>query len=99
MTFARGCIPVTPRNATRRPKFSTVRISDVKGRRRGKHHDFIEDVLLDLDALPVGSALKIPLQDGMTLANLRSAIHRATLARKLNVETSSDNENFYVWKR
>jgi len=35
----------------------------------------------------------------VTLADLRSAVHRATVAKKLDVETSSDSENFYIWKR
>jgi hypothetical protein len=30
------------------------------------------------------------------LENLRSAVHRAT--KKLDVETSSDNENLYIWR-
>jgi hypothetical protein len=85
----------------RMPRYDTVKVDSVKGRRRGKHHLLVEDVLLDLDVLPTGSAIKIPLTgaDGVTLANLRSAVHRATAAKKLNVETSSDDENFYIWKR
>ena len=82
-------------------KYSTVNVSSVKGRRRGKHHSFVEGVILDLEVLPSGQALKIPLAEanGATLADLRSAVHRATVAKKLNVETSSDSENFYIWKR
>ena len=85
----------------RETKYGTVNISSVKGRRRGKHHSLVEGVILDLEVLPNGQALKVPLSEtnGVTLADLRSAVHRATVARKLNVETSSDNENFYIWKR
>ena len=85
----------------RETQYSTVNISSVKGRRRGKHHSLVEGVILDLEVLPSGQAIKVPLAElnGVTLADLRSAVHRATVAKKLNVETSSDNENFYIWKR
>ena len=85
----------------REAKYSTVNVSSVKGRRRGKHHSLVEGVILDLETLPGGQAIKVPLAEinGVTLADLRSAVHRATVAKKLNVETSSDNENLYIWKR
>lgn len=82
-------------------KYETVRIFDVKGRRSGKHHDLVAGILEQLEMLSPGSAMKIPLAgtDGVTLANLRSAVHRATTSGKLDVETSSDSENFYIWKK
>jgi hypothetical protein len=73
----------------------------VRGRRNGKHHDLILSIFQDLETLPANSAIKIPLAgtDGVSLANLRSAVHRATRSKKLPLETSSDGENFYIWKK
>ena len=82
-------------------KYERVPASGVKGRRTGKHHQLIAGILQELETLPAGSAIKIPLAGtgGVTLAKLRSAIHRATVASRLAVETSSDAENFYIWKK
>jgi hypothetical protein len=81
-----------------KPNYEQVPTDSVKGHRKGKHHDLVNRILDDLEVLPDGSAIKIPLKstDGVTLENLRSAIHRAT--KKLDVETSSDSEHLYIWK-
>lgn len=81
-----------------KPNYEQVPTESVKGRRKGKHHDLVRRILEDLEFLPDGSAMKIPLKstDGVTLENLRSAIHRATT--KLKVETSSDSGHLYIWK-
>jgi hypothetical protein len=82
------------------PKYDRVILADIRRTRRGKHHDLLGGIFQDLESLPEGSAMKIPLTevDGATLANLRSAVHRASAARGLGIETLSDEENFYVWK-
>jgi hypothetical protein len=81
--------------------YDRVVLANVRRNRRGKHHDLIQGIFQDLETLPVGSAIRLPLSgvDGITLANLRSAVHRASVARDLRVETLSDEENFYIWKR
>ncbi len=79
--------------------YGTVSQSDLPNGRRGKHHLMLVDVLEDLQKLADDRAIKIPLADlPSSVADIRSAVHRA--ARKQNVEiaTSSDDEYFYVWK-
>ena len=80
--------------------YERVILANVRRNRRGKHHDLIQGIFQDLETLPVGSAIKLPLAevDGITLANLRSAVHRASTARGLDIETLSDEANFYIWK-
>jgi hypothetical protein len=87
----------TPKSA---PKYERVVLADLHRTRRGKHHDLLGGIFQDLESLPVGSAIKIPLKevDGTTLANLRSAVHRTSTSRGLGIETLSDEENFYIWK-
>jgi hypothetical protein len=81
-------------------RYDRVVLANLRRNRRGKHHELIEGVFQDLESLPSGSAIKIPLTtvDGITLANLRSAVHRASASRGLGIETLSDDENFYIWK-
>jgi hypothetical protein len=81
-------------------KYDRVVLADIRRSRRGKHHDLVGGIFQDLETLPAGSAIKIPLTevDGTTLANLRSAVHRASASRGLGIETLSDEENFYIWK-
>jgi len=81
-------------------KYERVILADIRRTRRGKHHDLLGGIFQDLESLPTGSAIKIPLTevDGTTLANLRSAVHRASVSRGLGIETLSDEENFYIWK-
>ena len=81
-------------------KYDRVVLADIRRSRRGKHHDLVQGIFQDLESLPAGSAMKIPLKnvDGTTLANLRSAVHRASASKGLPIQTLSDDENFYIWK-
>jgi hypothetical protein len=83
-----------------RAKYERVVLADLRRSRRGKHHDLVAGIFQELESLPAGSAIKIPLAevDGTTLANLRSAVHRASTSRGQGIETLSDEENFYIWK-
>jgi hypothetical protein len=80
--------------------YDRVILANVRRNRRGKHHDLVLTIFQDLETLPAGSAIKIPLSQvsGITLANLRSAVHRASTSRGLEIETLSDKDNFYIWK-
>jgi hypothetical protein len=60
----------------------------------------MKSILRELETLPAKSAMKIPLKElgGVKLANLRSAVHRATISEKVRIETASDEHHFYIWK-
>ena len=56
-------------------------------------------VLRDLEHLSEGRAIRIPLADYPgSVADIRSAIHRATTKGKVEIATSSDDKFFYIWK-
>ena len=79
--------------------FKTIPQDDLPFGRKGKHNGIVHQLLDDLEQLPEGRAIKIPLsQLTDSKANIRSALNRATRQRMLLVVTSSDDENFYVWK-
>jgi hypothetical protein len=82
-------------------KYRQLAISDLDRGRRGKHHELVQGILQELKVAAPGSALEIPLADvgGIGLANLRSAVHRASTAEGLAIETLADEKNFYVWKK
>ena len=81
-------------------RYRQVRVDDLNKGRRGKHHDIVVGILQDLEALSAGSAMEIPLADvGIGVANLRSAVHRATISQGLVIGTLADDKNFYVWKK
>jgi len=81
-------------------KYRRVELSSLRKGRRGKHHDVVEGILGELEGVQPGSALEIPLADvnGIGLANLRSAVHRASSSAGFSIETLADEKNFYVWK-
>ncbi len=82
-------------------KYQQVKLADLNKGRRGKHHDVLQGILEQLEAMSAGLAMQIPLAQvgGIGLANLRSAVHRASVAHGLQIETLADEKNFYVWKK
>jgi len=91
-------------NASDKPpelKYREVKINGLDKTRRGKHYDLVLGIVQQLRTLPPGSAMEIPLADvgGIGLANLRSAVHRASTSHALEIETLADEKNFYVWRK
>jgi hypothetical protein len=81
-------------------KYRQVELSTLRKGRRGKHHDLVGRILQELETVPPGSALEIPLADvQIGLANVRSAVHRGAIAKGIDIETLADEKNFYVFKK
>ena len=71
---------------------------DVPQGRNGKHWEIVGKILSDLDQLPNGSAIKVPLASlEDSKENVRAALNRATRKGGRSVATSSDNTFLYVW--
>ena len=81
-------------------QYRQVKVDALNRGRRGKHHDLVVGIFRELEILPRGSAMEIPLESvGTGLANLRSAVHRASLSKGLEIGTLADEKNFYVWEK
>lgn len=78
--------------------FKTMTQLDVPQGRNGKHKQVVTQILSDLDQLPAGIALKVPLADlAESKEKVRSALNRATHKGGRNVATASDADFLYVW--
>jgi hypothetical protein len=82
------------------PNYRRTPIGHLKKSRKGKHHALLARILEDLRNAVPGFALCVPLTSiaGVSVLNLRSAIVRAAAKENISVSTSSDDEQFYVWK-
>jgi hypothetical protein len=78
--------------------FKTVVQADVPQGRNGKHKEIVSTILMDLDKLKDGAAIKVPF-DGLesTKERVRSALNRATRKAGLKVATATDANFLYVW--
>ena len=81
--------------------YETVPLEQLRQGRRGKHHKLVDVIIAALAKLPDNEAMKIPLEtvQGVSLANLRSAVTRATKSRGVKIATFSDGESLFLWKR
>ena len=78
--------------------FKTMPQIDVPQGRKGKHKQVVTKILSDLDQLPAGVALKVPLAELTdSKENVRSALNRAINQAGRNVTTASDANFLYVW--
>jgi hypothetical protein len=78
--------------------FKTMPQTDVPQSRNGKHKQIVTQILSDLDQLPAGMALKVPLAElEQSKENVRSALNRAIHKGNRNVATASDADFLYVW--
>ena len=78
--------------------FKTMAQLDVPQGRNGKHKQVVNKILSDLDHLPEGVALKVPLAElEESKEKVRSALNRAVHKNSRNVATASDTEFLYVW--
>ena len=88
---------MSPRNKVAM-NFKTMAQTDVPQGRNGKHKQIVTQILSDLDQLPAGVALKVPLAElEESKENVRSALNRAIHKGNRNVATASDADFLYVW--
>lgn len=79
--------------------FQEVLQGDVPKGRDGKHKRVVTRLLAEIERLKPGTALKVQLTAlPDSKENIRSALNRATRQRGIEVSTSSDAENLYIWK-
>ena len=81
-------------------EFEHLPLSQLRHGRRGKHHQLVAAIASQIQSLPDGEAVKIPLDRiSVSVQNLRSAVTRAMTACGVKVATSSDGESLFVWKK
>ena len=78
--------------------FKAMLQSEVPQGRNGKHKLVVTRILSDLDQIPAGTAVKIPLaQLAESKEKVRAALNRATRKGGRLVATASDDTFLYVW--
>jgi hypothetical protein len=91
-------IPMSARTVKPPMNFKTMAQLDVPQGRNGKHKQVVTRILSDLDRVPEGTALKVPLAElAESKEKVRSALNRAIHKAGRNVATASDTDFLYVW--
>jgi DNA helicase TIP49 (TBP-interacting protein) len=89
---------MSPRVDKAAMNFKTMAQVDVPQGRNGKHKQIVTQIFSDLDQLPAGVALRVPLAElEESKENVRSALNRAIHKGDRKVATASDAEFLYVW--
>src|SRR5579872_3531733 len=67
--------------------FANRSIASIPHGRKGKHNAIVAKILADLDRLDMKTAILVPLDhlSGEKMANVRSALNRATRQKKISV--------------
>ena len=80
--------------------FRTMAQVDVPQGRNGKHKQIVTRILSDLDQVPEGIAIKVPLADlAESKEKVRSALNRATRKAGRVVVTATDATFLYIWNQ
>ena len=91
---------MSPRSQKSPMNFRTMAQIDVPQGRNGKHKEIVSQILSDLDQVPVGTAIKVPLEDlAESKEKVRSALNRAIHKGRRDVATASDATFLYVWNK
>ena len=78
--------------------FGSIPQNNVPRGRNRKHKQIVTQILSDLDQLPAGDALKVPIDAlAESKEKVRSALNRATQKVGRNVATASDETFIYIW--
>jgi hypothetical protein len=80
------------------PRVESVPLASLERKRRSKHRELMQQVLKELGRLSSESALKVPLGNN-SAKDLRSAVVRAVSSQNIEISSTSDGENLYVWKK
>ena len=87
-----------PGKITRFSHFQILAQAWVPQGRNGKHKEIVTAILHDLDRLPEGMALRVPLAElEDSKENVRSALLRAANKATRKIKTATDREFLYVW--
>ena len=86
------------KKVTQPMNFKTMSVPEVPQGRTGKHKEIVNSIISDLDQVPEGIALKVPLAAlAESKEKVRSALNRATRKAHRMVATASDETFLYVW--